>query len=583
MKVRRCLDVAAALMAPMAMLMAIYPMGAGVAAASVVATPEPPRLTVDTLYTPPRGKTLTVPKGGDLQAALDAANGGDVIMLEAGAVFSGPFTLPAKRGAAWIVVRTSAPDSSLPPPGERVDPSHSAAMPKLVAAPDMPALSTQAGAHHYRFIGIEIHPAADAPVSGAQMARAVRNIIKGEEITQALRYSNQTLVQLGANAQQSAEVPHHLIFDRCYLHGGERGARRGIALNSAHTAVIDSYLADFKTVGEDSQAIAGWNGPGPFKITNSYLEGAGENVMFGGSDPSIRDLVPADMEIRGNHFAKPLSWRIGDAAYAGTPWTVKNLFELKNARRVLVDGNLFEYSWPHAQDGYAILFTVRNQDGSAPWSSLEDVMFSNNVIRHVGNGINILGHDNNHPSRQTRRIHIRNNLFYDVGGGWARGQLFQLLDGAADVVIENNTALHTYNIAQGGDHRAHTGFVFANNIVMHNDYGIIGDSTGVGQPSLERYFPAARVRGNIMVGGPAGSYPGGNFFPRSPAELGFVEPANGNYRLKNPGAHRTADGANIGVDFNTLCASIVQAAAASLPACAGSRNIAAAPEAQHDS
>lgn len=552
------------------------------AAGAAPQQPEPPRLTVDTSYTPLRGgKTLTVPRGGDLQAALDLAKGGDVIMLEPGAVYTGPFTLPAKRGAEWIVVRTAAPDSSLPPAGSRVDPSYSAAMPKLASPPDGPVLKTEPGAHHYRFIGIEIHPAPDAPASPAQMARAVRNLIKGEEITDALRFSNQTLVQLGANRQSAAEVPHHLIFDRCYMHGGVRGARRGIALNSAHTAVIDSYLADFKTVGEDSQALAGWNGPGPFRIANNYLEGAGENLLFGGGDPSIRDLVPADIEIRNNHFSKPLAWRIGDPTYAGTPWTVKNLLELKNARRVVIDGNLLEYSWHHGQDGYAVLFTVRNQDGSAPWSVVEDVLFSNNVIRHVGNGINILGYDNNHPSRQTRRIHIRNNLFYDVGGDWARGQLFQLLDGTADVVIEHNTALHTHNIAQGGEHRAHTGFVFANNIVMHNEYGIIGGSTGIGEPSLERYFPEAEVRGNIMIGGAADAYPGGNFFPGSQAELGFVEPARGDYRLKKPPAYRTADGAGIGVDFKVLCDSMTgsgRGGKTPFPACAGSRNIAAATE-----
>ena len=60
--------------------------------------------------------------------------------------------------------------------------------------------------------------------------------------------------------------------------------------------------------------------------------------MFGGGDPAIRDLVPSDIEIRGNHFFKPRAWRQGDPAYAGTAWSVKNLFELKNASRVLVDG-----------------------------------------------------------------------------------------------------------------------------------------------------------------------------------------------------------------------------------------------------
>ena len=69
-------------------------------------------------------------------------------------------------------------------------------------------------------------------------------------------------------------------------------------MNSARTAVVDSYLSNLHEVGADSQAIAGWNGPGPFKIVNNYLEGAGENVMFGGADPRIPNLVPSDIEIR---------------------------------------------------------------------------------------------------------------------------------------------------------------------------------------------------------------------------------------------------------------------------------------------
>ena len=44
------------------------------------------------------------------------------------------------------------------------------------------------------------------------------------------------------------------------------------------------------------------NGSGPFLIQNNYLEGAGENVIFGGGDPSIANLVPSDIQILGNTF-----------------------------------------------------------------------------------------------------------------------------------------------------------------------------------------------------------------------------------------------------------------------------------------
>ena len=344
------------------------------------------------------------------------------------------------------------------------------------------------GAHHYRFVGLEIAPA------------------DGEFLN--------TLIELGDDARGVEALPHHLIFDRCYVHGdAARGARRGIGMNARHVAVVDSYFSDFKEKGADTQAIAAWNGDGPFRIAGNYLEAAGENIMFGGADPAIPNLVPADIEIVRNHFAKPLRWKAGHPGFEGTEWAIKNLLELKNARRVLIDGNVFEYNWPQAQNGFAILFTVRNQDGRAPWSTIEDVTFSNNLVRHVAAGINILGRDDNNPSGQARRIAIRNNVFLDVGGQWTNGRLFQLLNGTSGVTIERNTALQTGNILSGGDSAPHTSFVFRNNITPHNEDGINGSGTAPGTASLAKYFPGALVRGNVIVDGPSARYPADNFFP----------------------------------------------------------------------
>ena len=58
---------------------------------------------------------------------------------------------------------------------------------------------------------------------------------------------------------------------------------------------------------------------------------------------------------------------------AATTWQVKNLLELKNARGVTIEYNVFENNWVDAQKGYAILFTPRNQDGDCPWCVVEDV------------------------------------------------------------------------------------------------------------------------------------------------------------------------------------------------------------------
>jgi hypothetical protein len=112
---------------------------------------------------------------------------------------------------------------------------------------------------------------------------------------------------------------------------------------------------------------------------------------------------------------------VGHASYAGIHWTVKNQFELKNAQRVLVDGNLFENNWGDAQNGYGVLFTARNQDGTAPWSMVRDVTFTNNIVRHTGGALNIMGTDNLNPSQPTQRILVQNNLFDDVNGSAGSG------------------------------------------------------------------------------------------------------------------------------------------------------------------
>lgn len=497
------------------------------------AAPELPRLYVDTMSAPRTGRTIPVQAGGDFQSALDASQPGDVIVLEGGAVFTGPFTLPNKPGSSWITIRSDTSERSLPA-GTRATPSHATGMPKLTTGHGS-VLTTEPGAHHYRFVGIEIQPREGV-----------------------FLYN---LVLLGHNETSVENLPHHIIFDRCYLHGDpKKGTRRGIAMNGRYIAVVDSYLSDFKEVGQDSQAILGWSGTGPFKIVNTYLESAGENVMFGSGDPRIPNLVPSDIEIRRNHFSKPLAWKIGDPQYEGTPWSIKNLFELKNARRVLIEGNLFEYNWAHAQHGFAIQLTVRNQDGNAPWSVIEDVTFANNIVRHTGSGVNILGLDDNRTSQQARRILIRNNLFDDVNGTkWGgSGILFQLLRGTSDVMIEHNTAFQTGNIIMA-DGLPHTGFVYRANIAPHNDYGIFGSGSGVGMSTLKTYFPDSVIRNNVIVGGNANQYPHGNFFPPVIEELRFASRAGGNYRLTGPDLFKRSgsDGKDPGVDFDALCAAAI--------------------------
>jgi hypothetical protein len=497
-------------------------------------TPSRPRLFLDTTNVTSKGRQHRI-AGGDaraFQAALDKSTGGDVILLEAGATYTGNFVLPKKTGDGWITITTTAPDSKLPPAGTRLTSANAAALPKIVSPNPDAAVATDPGAHHFRFVGVEFSVAP--------------NITK-----------NYGIVRLGAGTRQRSydAVPYDLIIDRCYIHGhANLDVSRGIELNSARTSIIDSYISEIHGAGFDTQAICGWNGPGPFKIVNNYLEGAGENVMFGGGTPNITNLIPSDIEFRRNHCFKPLSWKRDDPSYAGKHWSVKNLFELKNARRILIEGNLFENNWVDAQNGFAILFTVRGEDGSAPWATIEDVSFANNIVRHTAAGINILGRDDKSPSQQARRLLIRNNLFEDVGGPkWGGNNRFLQVTETIAITVDHNTILQTGNLITAYG-KPNVDFVFTNNLAPHNEYGIIGDNTGPGRSTLDRYFPGSICRKNILIGGPGGVYPEENYFPPSFDKISFVNRAGRNYRLSASSQYKNAgtDGKSIGCDLDAL-------------------------------
>ena len=339
--------------------------------------------------------------------------------------------------------------------------------------------------------------------TGAGYSRLV-----GIEVTApATETALNTLVRLNTpGATSLSQVPHHIILDRVYVHGhAGLGLKNCLMMNSGTTAVVDSYLSECHLKGQDSQAISSWAGPGPFLIRNNYLEGAGETILFGGADPSIQGLIPSDITIQGNHVTRPASWK--------GAWLIKNLFEIKNAQRVLVERNVFENNWVDGQAGFAVLIKSNSQSGNAPWSIGADVLMRHNLIASSAAGVNIAG-VGPFPSVPTTRIALQENVLENIGSfnGTSGAYAWQILGPITDITISGNVALTNVTTSlMALDYVGSARLTLADNLFRLGAYGIKGSGTVAGTASLSKYWSPYTMTGNTLVGSGSG-YPAGNTY-----------------------------------------------------------------------
>jgi hypothetical protein len=547
---------------------------------------ELPRVTVSSAMsdTPAPGAVISLKAGNDLQSALNSATCGETIQLQQGATFTGRFVFPAKScdDQHWIIVRTSAPDSALPAEGSRLTPCY-AGVSSLPGRPAFKCASTNnvlakvvmksvnaagpiafaPGANHYRLLGLEITRLQSAP----------------------LVYSLASV--------ESQGTMDHIVFDRVWMHGtAHDDTNRGVELGgSAYIAVVDSFFTDFHCTAarkscEDAQAIIGGLGTnpmGPYKIVDNFLEASGENILFGGGEAT---MTPADIEIRQNHLFKPLTWRKGQAGYVGgangAPFVVKNLLELKNAQRVLIDGNIMENSWGGGQVGFAILLTPKDQGNLCPLCQVTDVTLRNTFIAHVGAGLQIANglSDSGGPPLAGERYSIHDVIIDDINGVKYQGpgSFAQISVGSGapllqDVTISHVTAFPPSTILYIGDHLATTprmnNFVFTNSIVNAGPSPIWSTGGGVANCAVHNFplitfnacFSSYSVAANAVIAPGSNAsevyWPAGNFFPATAAEVQFVNYNGGNggdYHLQSssPYKGKATDGKDLGADVDAV-------------------------------
>lgn len=519
---------------------------------SMIPDPVLPLSTVNTSYDTAfdRPADVILSQGDDLQNALNSVLPGQIIELEAGATFTGNYIIPPKSGSAWIYIRSSR-YQDLPEPGRRVSPAHESLMPKIMSPNEFnPTFIIQPGANKIRLIGLDITTA----------------------------FNTQNSVQYGVmrigwlNESSLGNSPSdNIIIDRCYIHGSPLGnVRDGIvAYNVTNLGIIDSYIAAFKGVGYESHALHLYCPPGPTKIANNYIEAGGINVFIGDS-ALISGFFPRDIEIVGNHIRKPLSWKIDDPSYAGIPWTIKNLVELKAGERIYVHGNVMENSWVGGQHGEVIVMTPRG-------GYIRDVTVRQNLMRNFQGGTTI-----NSADVTLDNVLVDENIFFNNP---TASNFAILMAGAPgqfnNVSIKHNTFVlfntHGWIGFNGGSENELNGLDIYDNLATGGIYYYFGNGMGVGLNVFNFFTENYNVHNNGIIHDPILNLPvtpeyGPHFYARNIDEAGFMNTHFGtilDFVLKNtsPFYRLASDGKDMGADILALAARLngVESGTADIP------------------
>jgi len=538
--------------------------------------PELPRVYVDTTSRLQTGVTLQVAANcADLTAILDRATWGDTVVIPAGTTCTGRFVFPAKPADTqvphrWIVIRTSAPDSTLPPDGVRISPAWKPQMARLALNSTTWPNETADGAHHYRFIGIEFTTANPSA------------------------YYEGGLLRLAPSS-------HHIIVDRCYLHGYDYpgATARALIMDGAHVALINSHvdIANYQYYGF---AVLVHAGPGPGKIQNNFIQGPGITLFWTANAPTPDQN---DYEIRRNWIYASDRYRLGSPTSDGRHYMHRQPLELKRGRRFIIDGNIFDNWWADEQGGSEImLFTPRGGfrfDGNE--FEISDITITNNLLRKVAGGVAVAGVNTADAAggwaqtRVTKRFRMANNLALIDGfhaccdwAGGARGLALRIHSGVEDLTFEHNTVYRQTGTGPrllSLNDEAAEGLVYRNNIVWFNNANNIGGLFYIGQfPTgltpwtakgiLDGWAvriptPSYVFANNVIPGTAAGDtavhqgqFPPGNFWPgdgaAGEAAIQFQNPTAGNFRLRAESRYKAAgtDGQDVGVNMDVLEAAL---------------------------
>ncbi len=564
------------------------------------------------------------------------------IVLPATFVVKGPIELTAPNGLnsgnKYITIK-SQNLASLPVNGNRVATTDGANMP-TIQAPSSVAQGTSAvrtpqngpasPSHHYRFQGIHFKKDVDANISNVFMELGVIDVAQNTipkiphhfiiercwfEGSSASNYRTINAIRIAAdnvtvadsllldfrqiqeggvdaatisivNSQGPYSIVNNTMVatDEGMMFGGDYGHVQfpGSVTNPTTTSATLSSTTGLAVDSDISFVVGGAYSANSTTIVRSV---SGNNITFD-AIPTAPDnnstakwgAQPSFAEVRRNHIFKRLSWWASHSSYANVNWQIKNLFEIKRARYVQLEGNILEKTWREDQ-WFAIVLAPRNQEGASPFAVVREIYFVNNKIQNVGGGVSLLISDETigKPSGRASDITFRNNLFQNIGYNWDAlppGHFFQMILGGEGISLHGSRYHLIHNTIDqsanpSADHYGETVDIGTGKYVddarwldnaINRPFRAFGSSGfAEGTATINEYFaPGAPTTWNKnLITGVANTgltYPSQGIYPTTSWSAQFVNYAIGDFTLAplSLGKGSALDGSDVGVNVTAL-------------------------------
>ncbi len=526
----------------------------------------------------------------------------------------------------YITIRTSN-ISDLPAEGSRVGLEHMSAMAKLVTGNNYSVLKFMPGAHHWKIVGIEFRNTLAASQKGH-----TPNLVDGDDNTPlGLEPKNIIFDRSIFHPIEDITQPDS------DFRSANRGIHLDGVNITIKNSYFSNFTGKYYNSNEmiDTEAILIISGPGPYLIENNFLEAWFNNIFTGGggapstntailstgataseavfsntSNLDVGDLVAFKMPVGENKTARvtaingnlvsykgegPSALVSSPLAPGGAAWDgsapgnitiirntfhkrpewekfgiCKSYYEVKSAIGLVIEGNTFL-----GASCNLIGITVRNQNGTTPWTTVKNVKISNNIFKAKGY-FTIALSDEYRTIENGQNVEISNNIVNSINTQY----YFILGKSGNNIKIFHNTVRNVNTTPSGmmlgiSNTLPAEGLVFKDNIISYGNYGLACSD----DVNISGCWPGYSTSNNVIIdtrwdktsGNIALKYPS-SFVVNTEAEVGFVNSSlafenyhnwalASNSQFKN----KASDGKDPGVDFAMLDAALSGASVSVIP------------------